>query len=142
MPIHLGRQPPQLRSRVAKRLRDGTRRSRDQQPIQRLGERRVRDVRVGRRAADEYRDAVVGQRSGDLGGQARLARPGFAADEHRLAVAVLDPLPGLLERRELRGSTDQRAAATCQQVRRKRRRHPLRHGIKVTARIRPVDSQI
>jgi hypothetical protein len=115
MPIHLGRQPPQLRSRVAERIRDRTRWRGDQQPIQRLGERCVRDVRVGCRAADEYRDAVVSQRSGYLGGQPRLARPGFTADEHRLAVAAFDPLPGLLERRQLRGATHERAAATCHQ---------------------------
>src|ERR1700758_858780 len=102
----------------------------------------VRDVRVGRRAADEYRDAMVGQRSGHLAGQARLARPRFTADEHRLAVAALDPLPGLLERRKLRGATDERAAATCHQLRGKRWRHPLRHPINVTAQFWPVDSQI
>ena len=84
---------------------------------------------------------MVGQRSGHFGGQTRLARSGFTADEHRLAAAALDPLPGLLERRKLRGATNQRAAATCHQLCWKRWRHPLRHGIKVTAPIWRVDSQ-
>ena len=72
---------------------------------------------------------MVGQRSGHFGGQTRLARSGFTADEHRLAVAALDPLPGLLERRKFRGATDQRAATTCDQFGWKRWWHPLRHGI-------------
>ena len=83
---------------------------------------------------------MVGQRSGDLGGKARLTRSGFAADEHRLAVAALHPLPGLLERRKLRGATHERAAATCQKFRWKRWRHPLRHGINVIAPYWLVDS--
>ena len=78
---------------------------------------------------------MVGQRSGNLGGQARLTGPGFTADEHRLAVAALDPLPGLLERREFRGATHERAAATRDQLGGKRWRHPLRHGINVTASV-------
>ena len=97
---------------------------------------------VRRRAPYEHRDAVVGQRSGHLGGQAGLARPGFTADEYRLTVAALDALPGPFERRQLRRATDERSAATRQQFRWKRWWNPLRHGIKVTAPIWPVDSQI
>ena len=76
---------------------------------------------------------MVGQRCGDLGGQACLAGPGLTADEHRLAVAALDPLPRLLERREFRGAAHQRAAAACDQFGWKRWWHPLRHAHNVAA---------
>ncbi|OBK45231.1 hypothetical protein A5655_12325 [Mycobacterium sp. 1081908.1] len=139
------RRTQQLGSRVGQGVRHRARPSCNEQPIQRLGERRVRHVRVGRRAPDEHRDAVVGERSGHLGRQSGLARPGFTPDEDRLAVAALDAFPGLLERGKLRGAADERAAATCQQFRWERWWHPLgrgiSHGIKVTAPIWPVDSQ-
>ena len=48
MPIHLGRQPPQLGSRIRQLVRHRTRGARHQQTIQCLGERCVRNVGIGR----------------------------------------------------------------------------------------------
>ena len=141
VPIHLSRQPPQLRSRVRQGIRQRTRWTRPQQTIQCPGERCVRDVRIGRRVADQHRNTVVGQRSGYLRGQPRLARTGFTADEHRLAVAVCHSLPNLLEGREFRGATHERAAAACDQFGWDPWRHPLRHALNVMRRYSQVDSQ-
>lgn len=60
------------------------------------------------------------QRPGHLRGQPRLTGPGLTADENRLAIAPFDALPGLLEHREFRAATHERAAATSDQLGRER----------------------
>ena len=133
MPIHLGCQPTQLGSRIRQLVRHRTRGA----AISRRSSASANGAYGTSASAvelpDEHRDIVVGQRCGDLGGQACLAGPGLAADEHRLAVAALDPLPRLLERREFRGAAHQRAAAACDQFGWKGWWHPLRHAHNVAA---------
>lgn len=141
MAVDLGCQPAQLDCHVGQQLPHRPRRTGGQQTVQRLGERRIRHARVGRRTAHQHRDPVFGQRSGDLGNQSRLAGPRFTADEHRLTVTAFHPFPGLLEYREFCVAAHHRTAATGDQLGWKRWLHPLRHGVKVIAVSRPVDSQ-
>lgn len=76
---------------------------------------------------------MVGQFSGDLGNQTRLARPGFTTDEYSLTVTALDAYPGLLERGQFGAPAHERAAPTCDEFGRKRWSHPLRHVLNVMA---------
>ena len=73
----------------------------EEQVVQHLGERLVGDPGVLRRRAHQHRGALLVQGARDLGGQAGLARAGFAADQHDLAGALRDALPDALQDPEL-----------------------------------------